>query len=105
MCLRTVEQVRRPLERRGFRFVAQQSDEGRKALGLAPNEVASEVKVRTAGGKLLGGSTAFLHIARFVWWLKPLLWLSKVPGARWIIDRVYRWVTANRYCITKCCRL
>ena len=32
-----------------------------------------------------------------IWWARPFTWLYRLPGMRWIEEKVYRWIANNRY--------
>ncbi len=98
VCRRWVSRVRRPLSKHHFMFAAQQSELAQEKLNLKPGEIFSEMKVITVEGLTLGGIDAVDHIARFVWWLRPLRWLTRLPGGMWMARRVYTWFAAHRSC-------
>ncbi|MDB6028191.1 MAG: thiol-disulfide oxidoreductase [Verrucomicrobiales bacterium] len=103
VCRRAVEKIRPALSRNHFQFAPQQSEFGQRTLGLKPGEVLSEMKVLTPDGQLLNGTESILYMARFIWWVRPLRWLAKLPGGKFLIRRSYQWVAANRYCVSRKC--
>jgi predicted DCC family thiol-disulfide oxidoreductase YuxK len=79
---------------RGFRFTPFPS-------GRRP----SEMQVRTAGGRDFGGADAIVFLSSFVWWATPLFLLTKLPGARPLLHRLYRGIAARRSCDNGICQL
>jgi hypothetical protein len=63
------------------------------------------MRVRTADQRDFGGADAIIFLSRFVWWTMPLFLLSKVPGARSFLQRVYREIAARRSCDGGACGL
>ena len=66
-------------------------------LGMTAFDPLTEMKVITAEGEVLGGPEAVRFLGRRIWWLRPLMWLSRVPGVRWVFDRVYWLIALNRH--------
>ena len=92
MCLRTVGRLRPLLAPRGFRFEP------------FPEGVAKvEMKLRFPDGTVIGGADSLVAMARSVWWLRPLTFLTRFPGAMPLLRRSYRLVAANRHCISGAC--
>jgi len=83
----------------GFDFATLQSDDARRALGLAPGELPHEMKLRLADGRVLGGVDALIAIAKAASWAAPFGWLLGAPGLNALGLRAYRWIAANRYCL------
>jgi predicted DCC family thiol-disulfide oxidoreductase YuxK len=48
-------------------------------------------------GRIVAGADALLYLARHAWWGWPLWLLGQVPGARWLIARLYGRIARNRY--------
>jgi hypothetical protein len=44
-----------------------------------------------------------VQIAKTVWWLWPLFAFAQLPGAMILLRANYRWVAANRYCLSGVC--
>ncbi len=103
VCLSLLARMGGLFRRRGFEFVPLQEPWVAPALGVPPEELRREMKLRQADGKLLGGADAWRELARSVWWLRPLVGVAGWPGFRWLVDATYRWVAANRYCLAGVC--
>jgi len=54
-------------------------------------------------GSRFGGADAAVALAREIWWGRPLLWISKIPGMMEILHKGYRWVAASRSCAAETC--
>lgn len=92
MCLRTVARLRPLLEPRGLRF------------DPFPDGVEKiEMKLVLPDGRVIGGADAEVAMARAVWWLRPLTFLTRLPGVMPLLRRAYRKVAANRHCISGAC--
>ncbi|PAW76875.1 MAG: hypothetical protein B9S33_20580 [Pedosphaera sp. Tous-C6FEB] len=89
----------------GFELVPLQSEAARLDLGLREGELPTEMKLRLADGRLLGGVDAYIALAEAAGWTAPLGWLARLPGLNALAWRAYRWVAANRYCLAGKCEL
>ena len=89
----------------GFVLVPLQTEEARRDLGLREGELPSEMKLRLADGRLLGGVDAYIALAEAAGWTAPLGWLARLPGLNALAWRAYRWVAANRHCLAGQCTL
>lgn len=61
-------------------------------------EALTEMRVLTRNGDTFAGAGAVVFLARQVWWMFPLSWIAKLPGARRVLNALYRWVAAHRSC-------
>ena len=92
LCLRTVARLRPLLEPRGFRFEP------------FPDGVEKfEMKMLVPDGRVIGGADCLVVMAHAVWWLRPLTFLTRLPGMMPLLRRGYRKVAANRHCISGAC--
>ena len=103
LCTRLVRWFRQPLEGCGYAFVPLQAPWIAARLhisyGVAPEDLLKEMRVLTGDGRCLGGSGAILHLAREIWWTRPLWLLAKLPGMRALLDFGYRTVAKHRHCV------
>jgi predicted DCC family thiol-disulfide oxidoreductase YuxK len=76
-----------------------------KQLGLKPNEPLVEMKLLVNDKTIYGGAEALVQIARRIWWAWPLFTLAQLPGAMFLLRANYRWVAANRYCLSGKCSI
>jgi predicted DCC family thiol-disulfide oxidoreductase YuxK len=65
----------------------------------------AEGRLMLPDGRILGGAETAVFLARHIWWLWPLWFVSKFPGAMPIIRAGYRHIARNRYCSTDCCAI
>lgn len=86
------------LLRRGFHCAALQEHWVAIVLGLPREELLRELRVRTANGEVLGGADALLHLARHIWWARPLYALAQIPSPRDLMRAAYRLIAARRHC-------
>jgi hypothetical protein len=93
-CRSLARRFGKTFDRRGFRFTPFQS-------GPRP----SEMRVRTTDDRDFGGADAVVFLSRFVWWATPLFFLSKLPGARSFLHRLYREIATRRSCDNGICQL
>src|SRR6266850_1176195 len=42
-------------------------------------------------------------LAREIWWWRPLLWVSRIPGMMEVLRKGYRWVAGRRSCVAEAC--
>lgn len=104
-CRRWVKRCGFVARQGGFELATLQSDEARRDLGLAHGEVPSEMKLRRANGRVLGGVAVVIALAEAGDWTAPLGWLLRLPGLNALAGRGYRWIAANRYCFDGKCIL
>src|SRR5882672_7195136 len=50
-----------------------------------------------------GGADAAVALAREIWWGRPLLWVSRIPGMMEILRKGYRWIAGRRSCVAVSC--
>lgn len=104
-CIRLASAGTRRLARHGMRVVPLQSPDAAQELGVPPERLLDEMRLRTAGGEVFGGADAMVEIGRRIWWTSPLWLLSRAPGVMWILRRAYRKVAASRSCRHGACAL
>lgn len=74
----------------------QASDLG--AVGIDPVRAEREIPAVLASGEVRYGAAAFAAaLASGPWWLRPLGAALNLPGVRWLGQRVYLRVAANRH--------
>ena len=71
-------------------------------LGLPPSGLLLELKFLCSDGRQFGGAHAVLAVASQIWWGRPLLWFSKLPGGMRSLDRSYRYIATKRKCASTC---
>jgi len=50
-----------------------------------------------------GGADAAVALAREIWWWRPLLWVSRIPGMMEVLRKGYRWIAGRRSCVAVSC--
>ena len=103
VCVGIVSRMGALFRRRGFEFVPLQAPWVSPTLGVSPEELRREMKLRRHDGGVVGGVDAWRELGRAVWWLRPLVTLAGWPGFSWLADRGYRWVAEHRYCLGDVC--
>ena len=105
ICVRGVTRWAGLFERRGFRWLPLQTPGAPARVGASEAELRAEMKLRLAGGRVLGGVDAWAGLFRSVWWLWPVGILIGLPGIRPSGAAAYRWLARNRYCLSGACEL
>jgi predicted DCC family thiol-disulfide oxidoreductase YuxK len=72
-------------------------------LGMSPQELLREIRFLHCDGTHFGGADAVLEVAKEIWWWRPLVWLSKIPGMMRVFHTGYHWVAAQRSCVAEQC--
>jgi predicted DCC family thiol-disulfide oxidoreductase YuxK len=104
LCTRSVRFWYPTLRRRGFQVDALQADWAPHALGLTREETLRDVRLLTTTGETYAGANVYLYVARRIWWAWPFAVLFSLPGFNWLIRAGYRWLAANRHCVSGYCR-
>ena len=105
ICLGVVRRWGRALRERGFECIPLQTPWVREQLNLPDHILMREMRVLNPAGKVIGGADAVLLLARTFWWAAPLVWLTHLPGVHKLLDALYRWGAARRYCFNGACEL
>ncbi len=93
------------LRRRGFAIAPLQAPWVSSELGIAPEELASDLRLLRADGTAVQGADVYRHVMRRIWWALPLHWLASAPILRAVFDWGYRTFADNRYRFSRACRL
>ncbi len=102
-CTRIARWLAPILERRGIALAPLQDPRVRALLGLSREELLFEMRFLLSDGSQFGGAAAAVALAREIWWGRPLLWVSRIPGMMEALRKGYRWVAANRSCAAVSC--
>ena len=102
-CTRIAMFLAQPLQRRQLAVAPLQDPRVRSLLGLSPEELLRAVRYLALDGRQYSGADAFLALASEIWWARPLVWLSRIPGAMRIMHAAYRWIARHRKCHAEVC--
>jgi len=97
-CTRIALRLEPILARRSLAIAPLQDPRVASLLGLTSEELLREMKFLHSDGRQLGGASAAIAIAQNIWWARPLVWLSKIPGMMSILESIYRQISARRSC-------
>jgi predicted DCC family thiol-disulfide oxidoreductase YuxK len=97
-CVKMVRRLAPALQKRGFGLAPLQDSRVSPLLGLSSTELLLEMRLLQSDGKQFGGADAAVALAREIWWARPLVWLSALPGMMELLRSGYRWIAARRRC-------
>ncbi len=103
-CQNMVRRLRGWLKNKPFRFVPYETEWVKARLKL-PDDQFNEMIVLTQDDQTIGAGAAVVFIAKHIWWVRPLYWIAKLPGMMNAIEKIYRWIARNRYCISGQCQI
>ena len=101
-CVRVVAWWTPKLRRHGFEPAPMQAAWVTQRRGGSPDP-ADAVGLLTPAGEWLHGEAVYLHVARRIWWLRPLGCALGLPGVRRVFAAGYRWFARHRYCLAGAC--
>lgn len=102
-CTRIARWLAPILRRRGFAVAPLQDPRVGALLGIPSSELLKELRFLYSDGTQYGGADAVLAVAREIWWARPLVWLSRLPGVMGLLRVGYRWVAERRTCTASAC--
>jgi predicted DCC family thiol-disulfide oxidoreductase YuxK len=102
-CIRLARWVAPILARRGFAVAPLQDPRVGALLGLPRQDLMRELCFLLSDGRHSGGANAVIAVASEIWWARPLVWSTKIPGVMPILHAGYRWVAAQRSCAAVSC--
>ena len=102
-CTRIARWLAPILERRGMALAPLQDPRVGALLGLSRDVLMREMQFVLSDGNRCGGADAAVALAREIWWGRPLLWISKIPGMMGILRKGYRWIAGRRSCVAVSC--
>jgi len=97
-CTRFARWMAPILATRGMAVAPLQDPRVGALLGIGGEELLREMRFLRADGTQYGGADAIVAVAREVAWARPLVWISRIPGAMPLLHAGYRWVAAQRSC-------
>jgi predicted DCC family thiol-disulfide oxidoreductase YuxK len=102
-CTRIARWLAPILERRGLAVAPLQDPRVGALLGMSREELLREMRLLLSDGRQFGGADAAVALAREIWWARPLVWVSKIPGAMEVLRGRYRWIAMHRSCAAASC--
>jgi predicted DCC family thiol-disulfide oxidoreductase YuxK len=97
-CTRSARWVAPILARRGMAVAPLQDPRVGALLGMNREALLMELRFLLSDGKQYGGADAVVAVAREIWWGRPLVWFSRLPGAMKLLHAGYRWIATQRSC-------
>jgi predicted DCC family thiol-disulfide oxidoreductase YuxK len=73
----------------------------RERYGVSTSAADRQMHVIDAAGRRYGGAAAVARLVRAVPFAGAIGWLYYLPGLRQLADATYRWVSRNRYAISR----
>jgi predicted DCC family thiol-disulfide oxidoreductase YuxK len=104
-CRRWASRLEPHLAPRGFLSLPLQVPWVRAHFHLPEDELLGEMRVLMRDGDRFGGVDAILHLARHVWWTRPLVVFAQIPGVRPLLRSTYRFIAVRRACLSGTCSL
>lgn len=104
-CRRWIPFWQSTLKKRGFLIAPLQSEWVEDKLGASREEVLEDLRLLLADGSQVRGADVYRYVMKRIWWARPLHLLSVAPILRNAFDWGYRTFAANRYRISRSCRL
>ena len=104
-CTRIARWIAPIIEKRGMALAPLQDARVSALLGLPPQDLLREMRFLLSDGTQYGGADAAVALARQIWWWRPLVWLSKIPGMMSVLRRGYFWIAAQRSCASANCNV
>jgi predicted DCC family thiol-disulfide oxidoreductase YuxK len=102
-CTKIARSLAPILERRGLALAPLQDPRVAALLGLSHDKLMREIHLLVSDGTPYGGADAVVALARQIWWARPLVWLTKIPGVPHLLRTTYRLIAANRSCSATSC--
>ena len=102
-CTRIARSIAPTLARHNLGVAPLQDPRVGELLGMPPHELLREIRFLHCDGTHFGGADAVLEVAKEIWWWRPLVWLSKIPGMMRVFSAGYHWIAAQRNCAAEQC--
>jgi predicted DCC family thiol-disulfide oxidoreductase YuxK len=102
-CTRIARWLAPILEKRGLALAPLQDPRVGALLGLSRDELMREMQFLLSDGSRFGGADAAVALAHEIWWGRPLVWISRIPGMMEILRKGYRWIAGRRSCAAVSC--
>jgi predicted DCC family thiol-disulfide oxidoreductase YuxK len=103
-CTRTARWVAPILEKRGMALAPLQDPRVGSLLGMPREVLLREIRFLLDDGSQYGGADAIVALGKEIWWWRPFVWLSRVPGMMDVLRKGYAWIAAQRSCVAECAK-
>jgi predicted DCC family thiol-disulfide oxidoreductase YuxK len=90
-CRRVAAELAVAMRRCGLAAAPLQDPRVAALLGLSQQELLRAIRFISSDGSQYCGADALLAVAREIWWLRPLAWLSGLPGMLPTLRAAYRY--------------
>ncbi|HEV2699801.1 MAG TPA: DCC1-like thiol-disulfide oxidoreductase family protein [Terriglobales bacterium] len=97
-CSRIAAWMEMPMRRRRLAVAPLQDPRVGALLGLSLEELLRAIRYVSSEGGQYSGADALLMLAREFWWLRPLIWIARVPGMRRMMFVAYEGIARRRNC-------
>jgi len=97
-CTRIAVWLMPAMNRRGLAVAPLQDSRVGALLGLSREELLFAIRFVSEEGTQYSGPDAVLAVAREFSWMRPLVWVSRVPGMILAMRAGYRWLAQHRHC-------
>jgi predicted DCC family thiol-disulfide oxidoreductase YuxK len=97
-CVKIIRAVAPILIKHGVALAPLQDPRVGALPGLSQSELLLEMRLLLSNGQQTGGADAAVALAHEIWFVRPLVWLAKLPGAMLLLRRIYRYIAAHRKC-------
>ena len=91
------------LTRRGMAVAPLQDPRVGALLGMSREQLMREIQFLLSDGRTFGGADAAIELAREIWWARPVVWLTKIPGMMDVLRSGYKKVALRRSCAAHAC--
>jgi predicted DCC family thiol-disulfide oxidoreductase YuxK len=97
-CTRIASWIAKPMLRRGLGLAPLQDPRVAALLGIEQRELFRAIRYLGPNGITYEGAEALITVARELWWAHPVVWASRIPGAKSLMCAGYGWIARHRKC-------
>jgi predicted DCC family thiol-disulfide oxidoreductase YuxK len=90
-CTRIARWLARPMKRRRLAAAPLQDPRVAALLGLPRDELLRAIRFVRDDGTQYSAADALLAVADELWWARPLVWVSRIPGMMFVLRAGYQW--------------
>jgi predicted DCC family thiol-disulfide oxidoreductase YuxK len=104
LCRTQVRRLQRWDWRQRLEFVPLTDPRARQlAPGLDQEALLSQIHCVDFGGRIVGGARCLRLLGVRIPLLAPVALGLWIPGALWVADRLYRWLSRHRHAVSRVC--